>query len=398
MVQFAKRMKDMEVSAAIVRDLFNSMTDPELISFGGGAPAMEALPVDIVREIAEEVLTMDKRGVEALQYNSPQGIPELREIVARTLLAPKGVHVSADDIIIVNGGLESMNLVCQLFIDPGDVILVEDPSFVQCIEIFQMFQAKCVGVDMDDDGIVPEDVERKIVQYHPKMVYVIPTFHNPTGRTLSKERRKRIAELGSQYDVVILEDDPYRDLRYSGEELPPIKVFDKTGNTIMANSFSKIFSPGSRLGYVAAGRDIISRLVDAKTATNSHTSALVQVLCAEYFKRGYFEEHLQKVKDIYRLRRDVMIESIDEYLPQGTKRVYPDGGLFTWVELPGNIDTTELLKEAVQHKVAFIPGEGFFSGGKGKGKNCMRVSFSNVPPEKIRVGMERLGKLIASKL
>ena len=398
MVQFAKRMKDMEVSAAIVRDLFNSMTDPELISFGGGAPAMEALPVDIVREIAEEVLTMDKRGVEALQYNSPQGIPELREIVAKTLLAPKGVHVGADDIIIVNGGLESMNLVCQLFIDSGDVILVEDPSFVQCIEIFQMFQATCVGVDMDDDGIVPEDVERKIAQYHPKMVYVIPTFHNPTGRTLSKERRKRIAELGSRYDVVILEDDPYRDLRYSGEELPPIKVFDKTGNTIMANSFSKIFSPGSRLGYVAAGREIISRLVDAKTATNSHTSALAQVLCAEYFKRGYFEEHLRKVKDIYRLRRDVMIESIDAYLPKGTKRVYPDGGLFTWVELPGHIDTTELLKEAVQHKVAFIPGEGFFSGGKGKGKNCMRVSFGNVPPEKIRVGMERLGKLIASKL
>lgn len=398
MVKFAKRMENMKNSANIVRNLFNSMTDPEIISFGGGAPAIEALPVDIVREISNEVLAKNKRGIEALQYSHPYGLKDLREAVAQKLLEPKGVHASPEDIMIVNGGLETMNLICQVFIDPGDVILVESPTFVHCVGNFEMFQAKCIAVDMDEHGIIPEDIERKIQKHHPKMVYVIPTFHNPTGRTLTTERRKILAGIGSKYDVLILEDDPYRDLRYSGEELPPIKAFDQTGHTILANSFSKIFSPGARLGYVLAEHAIIERLLDAKTATNSHTSAISQVLCAEFFNRGYFDEHLKNIRDIYRERRDVMIESIDKYLPKGTKRVFPDGGLFTWVELPENINTTELLKEAVEHKVAFVAGEGFFTEGGGKGRNCMRISFGNVPPEKIRIGMERLGQLIASKM
>lgn len=394
MKDFANRMTDMSKSAEIVHNLFNAMTDPEIISFGGGAPAKEALPIDAVREIANDVFTMEKRGVEALQYGPPAGIQDLREVVAEKLLAPKGVAASPDDIMIVADGLETMNLICQVFINPGDVILVEAPTFVHCVEIFEMFQAKCIPVEMDDNGVIPADVEEKIKKYKPKMVYVIPTFHNPSGRTLTTERRKQLAELGSKYDVMILEDDPYRDLRYSGEELKPIKAFDKTGNTILANSFSKIFSPGSRLGYVYASKEIIAKLFDAKTATNSQTSGISQVLCAEFFKRGYFEKHLEKVRAIYKERRDVMIAAIDRYFPEGTKRVFPDGGLFTWVELPGNINTTELLKEAVQHKVAFVAGEGFFTEGNGRGRNCMRLSFGNVSPEKIEIGMQRLGALI----
>ena len=253
-------------------------------------------------------------------------------------------------------------------------------------------------METDEDGIVLEDLEEKIRRLHPKMVYVVPTFQNPSGKTLSLERRKRVAELGSQYDVVILEDDPYRDLRYSGEELPPIKSFDRTGHTDLANSFSKIFSPGSRLGYIYAAQDIIQKLLDAKSATNSHAPAISQVLCAEFFKRGYFESHLRRIREIHRERRDVMMECLEKFFPEGTKWVYPDGGLFTWVELPGNINTTELLKEAVAHKVSFVAGEGFFTEGGGKGQNCMRLGFSAVPPEKIRIGMERLGRLIQSKL
>lgn len=398
MIEFARRMTDMQKSATIVKKLFGAMTDPETISFGGGAPAKEALPVDVVREIAADVLTYDKRGVEALQYGHPTGILELRQAVAEKLLAPKGINASPDDIAIVAGGLETMNLVCQVFINPCDVILVEAPTFVHCVEIFEMFQAKCVSVEMDDNGIILEDLEEKIKKYHPKIIYVIPTFQNPSGRTLSVERRKAIAEMGSKYDVLVLEDDPYRELRYSGEDLPPIKYFDKTGHTIYANSFSKIFSPGSRLGFVYASPEIIDKIFDAKTATNSQTNGIAQVLCAEFFKRGYYEEHLEKVRAIYKERRDVMIECIDKYLPEGTKRVFPDGGLFTWVELPGDIDTTKLLEEAAAYKVAFVAGEGFFTDGNGRGRNCMRISFGSVPPEKIRIGMERLGKLIASKM
>lgn len=398
---FAKRMKTMEKSATIIRNLFGAMNDPNLISFGGGAPAREALPIDIVREIANDVLTTGKRGVEALQYGGVMGLRDLREAVVGQLLEPKGIAAKADNILITSGGLEGINLLCQLFIDPGDVILVESPTFVHCVEIFEMFQAKCVSVAMDGNGMVPEDLEEKIRRYKPKMVYVIPTFHNPTGRTLSLERRERIAQLGSEHDVIILEDDPYRDIRYSGTDLKPIKAFDRTGHTVLANSFSKIFSPGVRLGYVLAGDDVTSKLFDAKTATNSHTSMLPQVICAEFFKRGFYPAHHRMICDLYRERRDAMIECIDRFFPQGTKRTFPDGGLFTWAELPGGINTTDLLAEATSNpsvKVAFVAGEGFFIEGGGMGSNCMRISFGAVPPEKIRLGAEKLGNFICSKL
>ncbi|MEA4847090.1 MAG: PLP-dependent aminotransferase family protein [Clostridiaceae bacterium] len=401
MSKFAQRMTTMEESAKIIRNLFGAMNDPNIISFGGGAPAKEALPIDIVREITNEVIRIDKRGVEALQYGPVMGLADLREVIVKDLLAPKGVEAKADNVLITSGGLETMNLLCQLYIDPGDVILVESPSFVHCVEIFEMFQAKCIAVDMDDNGMVVEDLEEKIKKYHPKMVYVIPTFQNPTGRTLSLERRQKIAEMGSRYDVIILEDDPYRDIRYSGSDLLPIKAFDKTGHTVLANSFSKIFSPGSRLGYVLANDEIMARLFDAKTATNSHTSMLPQVICAEFFKRGYYPAHHRMICDLYRERRDIMIECIDKYFPAGTKRTFTDGGLFTWAELPGGINTTELLAEATSNpdvKVAYVAGEGFFTEGGGRGNNCMRISFGGVAPEKIRTGIERLGRLICSKL
>jgi 2-aminoadipate transaminase len=401
MPEFAKRMKTMEKSARIIRNLFSAMNDPGMISLAGGAPATEALPVDIVRAIAGDILKSDRRGVEALQYGNPQGLLGLREAVVSDLLVPKGIEARPENILITSGGLEGINLLCQVFIDPGDVILVESPTFVHCVEIFEMFQARCIAVAMDDQGMIPEDLEEKIRRHGPKMVYLIPTFHNPTGRTLSLGRRKKIAELGSRHDVLVLEDDPYRDIRYSGEDLKPVKAFDETGHTVLANSFSKIFSPGSRLGYVFASDEIISRLFDAKTATNSHTSMLPQVICAEFFKRGYYPAHHRMICDLYRKRRDTMIECIDQFFPEGTKRTFPDGGLFTWAELPGPIDTTELLVEAVTSpdvKVAFVAGEGFYIEGGGKGKNCMRLSFGSVKPQRIKSGMEKLGGLVRSRI
>ncbi|MGB4438622.1 MAG: PLP-dependent aminotransferase family protein [Sedimentibacter sp.] len=401
MSKFAQRMTSRERSASVVKKLFGAMNDPEIISFGGGAPAKEALPVGIVREITNDIMRIDKRGVEALQYGPVMGVTDLREVVVRDLLAPKGVKANVENIIITSGGMEAINLLCQLFIDPDDIILVESPSFVHSVEVFEMFQAKCIPVDMDEKGMVTEDLEEKIIKYKPKMVYVIPTFQNPTGITLSLERRKKIAELGSKYDIVILEDDPYRDIRYSRNDLLPIKAFDKTGHTILANSFSKIFSAGSRLGYILANDEVTDKLFDAKTATNSHTSMLPQIICAEFFKRGYYPAHHEMICDLYRERRDVMIECIDKYFPEGTKRTTPDGGLFLWVELPEGINTTELLVESTTDpnvKVAFVAGEGFYAEGGGKGSNCMRISFGSVSPEKIRIGAEKLGNLICSKL
>lgn len=401
MSKFAERINSMENSAAVVKRLFGAMNDPEIISFGGGAPAREALPVDIIREITNDIMRTEKRGIEALQYGPVVGIKDLREVVVNNLLAPKGVSAKSDNIVITSGGMEAINMLCQLYINAGDIILVESPSFVHSIEVFEMFQARCIPVNMDDNGMDTDDLEAKIIKYNPKMVYVIPTFQNPTGITLSLERRIKIAELGSKYDVIILEDDPYRDIRYSGSDLLPIKAFDKTGHTILANSFSKIFSAGSRLGYILANDEVSNKLFDVKSATNSHTSMLPQILCAEFFKRGYYTAHHKMICDLYRERRDVMMECIDKYFPEGTKRTTPDGGLFMWVELPNEINTTELLIEATTNpevKVAYVAGEGFYVERGGKGSNCMRISFGGVSPDKIRVGTERLGKLIRTKL
>ena len=242
---FAKRMEYMSSSAKVIENLFKAMGDPETISFGGGAPARETLPAEQLGRICAELFSDPVIGPRMLQYGHPEGERELRQVVSEYLLRPKNVHADPDDIMIVNGGLETMNLLCQVFIDPGDVILVEAPTFVHCVEIFEMFQARCIPVETDDNGICPEDVEMKIKEYKPKFVYVIPTFQNPSGRTLTLERRKALARLGTEYDVIILEDDPYRDIRFEGEELPPIKSFDTSGNTVLANSFSKIFSAGA---------------------------------------------------------------------------------------------------------------------------------------------------------
>jgi 2-aminoadipate transaminase len=398
---FADRMKTMEKSAAIIKKLFGSTNHSGIISFGVGAIAKETLPIDTIREITQEILQEGTRGFEALSYGPVKGIADLRQVVVEELLAPKGITASPENVMILNGGIEAMNLMCQVFINPGDVILVESPTFVHSVEIFDMFQASCVAVEMDEDGMDLDDLEAKIIAFRPKMIYAIPTFQNPTGRTYSRERRQKLAELGSRYDVVILEDDPYRDIRYSGEELPPIKHFDKTGHTVMANSFSKIFSPGSRLGYILADDVILDKLVDAKSATNSHTAMLPQIICAEFFKRGHYHTHHQRLCDIHRVRRDVMIRAIDAYFPAGTRRTFPDGGLFTWVELPGGINTTELLTEACNNpevRVSFVAGEGFYIEGNGKGSHCMRLSFGGVKPEQIEQGIMRLGKLIHRKL
>ena len=400
MDKYARRIAAMAESAAVVKGIFGALGDPELISLGIGAPAKEALPVDILREISNDVLRTDSRGIEALQYGPTAGVRDLQEVISEMLLAPKGISVSPDRIMVTVGGLEAISLTCELFIEPGDIILVEKPTFIHAVETFEMFEAKCVGVEMDDDGMIMEDLEEKIRKYNPKMIYVIPTFQNPSGRTLSLERRKRVAEIASEYDVLVLEDDPYRDIRYSGVDLPPIRSFDTSGNVILCNSFSKIFSAGSRLGYMVANDDkMMEHLKDAKSALNSHTSLLPQILCAEFFKRGYYAQHHKMICDLYRERRDVMLECLEKYFPQGTKFTRPDGGLFTWAQLPGDLDTALLLKESVSRpgvKVNYVAGEKSFVDGEPV-KNCMRLSFGAVPPEKIRAAVERLGKMLCEK-
>ena len=289
MFHYADRMAYMQKTADATRVLMESMPGPGVISFGGGAPAREALPVEMMHDLADQILRRDTRGIEALQYGKPMGLLELRQATVDRLLKPKGLNATADEVIISGGGMEGIYMIAASLLNPGDVVLVESPTFVQVLETFELFQAKCIGCPCEDDGVDLNVLEDNIKKYNPKMIYIIPTFQNPSGRTTSLEKRKKLAELANQYDVALLEDDPYSLLRYSGEDLPPIKSFDKKNNVIYANSFSKIFSPGSRLGFVYADAELIQKLYDAKTATNSHVSMISQILCAEFFNKGYFD-------------------------------------------------------------------------------------------------------------
>jgi len=396
MTVFAQRMKTMEKSAAIIRGLFGAMNDPGIISFGGGAPAREALPIDIVREITNEVITRDGRGVEALQYGNVMGLPDLRDIVVSELLAPKGVEADAGRIIITSGGLEGMNLLCQLFIDPGDVILVESPTFVHCVEIFEMFQARCVSVAMDENGMIPEDLEAKIREFRPKMMYVIPTFQNPTGRTLSLERRKQLAVLAAKYGVVLAEDDPYRDVRFAGSPLPSIKSFDESGWVVYLGSFSKVIAPGLRVGFAVVDNEaLMKKMIIGKQATDVHSPLLSQAIVDGYLRSGRMEEHLKRISQDYKARLNVMLDGLDK-LPPSVTHTRPEGGLFVWAQLPEGADALKMLGAAIEKNVAFVPGTHFyFDGGH---LNTLRLNFSSGKTEDVAEGMARLTPVILETL
>lgn len=391
----------MEEECRKCKSLTSSLTAQHIISFAAGAPAKEAYPFDLLREISQDVFQKSDEGYEAVKYGATIGTLGMREVVRDYLLEPRGLHVGLENIMITAGGIQPMNLLSQLYINPGDTILVEAPSFVHGTMIFKMFEANLVPCHMDKDGLVMEDVEAKIRQYHPKMIYTIPTFQNPTGVTLSLERRSQLAEMASKYDVIILEDDPYREIRYSGNHLPPIKSFDKTGNTIFANSFSKIFSPGSRLGYIVADEAIIKKLCDIKLGTDTCTNTISQALCAEFFKRGYYEKHLESLCSLYRSRRDTLLESLDKYFPAGTKHTEPDGGYYVWVELPEGLSAVDLAGEvASKLNICYGIGAAFYSEGNeaGAGSRCMRMNFSGLTEDVIRENVEKLGVFFLSKM
>lgn len=401
MTMYAERIKSMEDEVEKLNVLAGSITALDMISFAVGAPAKEAYPIDIVREISQDIFRKETRGYEIFRYGPTQGFQDLRQAICDNLLTPRGLNVDKDNLIVTSGGIQPMSLLCQLFINPGDVILVEAPTFVHSTMIFKMYEAKVIPCNMDENGLIIEEVEEKIKQYNPKIIYTMPTFHNPTGITLSVDRRKKLAELGSKYDVIILEDDPYREIRYDGEHLPAIKSFDQTGNTVFVNSLSKIFSPGSRLGYLVASDDIIKNLKNIKLGFDTSASTFAQVISEEFFKRGYYKQHLENLCNMYRIRRDAMIESIDKYFPEATKHTNPNGGFYVWVELPENLNAWKLAEEiADKLNICYGIGPVFYSEGnpEGTGENCMRLNFTGLTEDVIRENIEKLGDFFKSKI
>ena len=384
-VRFAHRFD--QVTGSAIREIFKVIAQPGMISFAGGNPSLEALPDDTVSQLAQEVLAQDGKAI--LQYGATEGyapfLESLREYVEKQL----GISIPA--VLPVTGSTQAMDLLCKALLDPGDTVLVEDPSFLGNLQCMKLYQANLVPVRSDDEGLIPEDLEEKILRYHPKMLYTIPTFQNPTGKSLPENRRKEIADLADRYGMIVAEDDPYRDLRYEGEPCHAIKYYDRNGWVMFLGSFSKIISPGLRVGFIAGNADVIRKCTVGKQSTDVHTANLNQAIVDQYLRRDLLPDHIRRICEGYKSKMHKMLKCLETF-PEGVMFTRPQGGLFIWAELPEGMDAVQLLQNAVDHKVAYVPGTYFcVNGGH---LNTIRLNFSNSTLGQIETGMNVLNELI----
>ena len=384
-IRFASRFD--KVTGSAIREIFKVIAQPGMISFAGGNPSPDALPDALVSELSRYVLEQDGKAI--LQYGATEGYRPFVESLKAYVSKQLGVEIPA--VLPVTGSTQAMDLLCKALIDPGDTVLVENPSFLGNLQCLKLYQANLVPVESDDQGLLPDDLEKKIQQYHPKLLYTIPTFQNPTGKSLPEDRRKAVAELANKYGMVVAEDDPYLDLRYRGTAAPSIKSFDENGWVMFLGSFSKIISPGLRVGYIAGNADIIRKCTVGKQSTDVHTSNLNQAIVDQFLRRDLLPEHIRTICAGYGAKMDRMLSSLEAF-PAGVRFTRPEGGLFIWAELPEKIDAVSMLSKAVERKVAYVPGTYFcVDGGH---LNTIRLNFSNSTPEQIDTGMAALREII----
>jgi 2-aminoadipate transaminase len=382
--------------ASDIREILKVTAQPDVISLAGGLPAPELFPVDEYRRAFEWILETD--GAQALQYGPSEGYRPLRTLLGERLTRV-GMLCGADDILITNGSQQALDLIGKMLLDPGDAVLVEKPTYLGALQAFNQYQASYAVVPMDDEGMRVDEVERLLSRSDGpriKFIYALPNFQNPTGRSMSLERRQRLVELAGAFGVPIVEDDPYGELRYEGEHLPTLKALDTSGAVIYLGTFSKILAPGFRLGWIVASEAAMEVLLHGKQPSDLHTGMAQQMATYEVAKDGFVDGHIERIKSFYKERRDVMLLAIEEHFPSDAHYTRPAGGLFVWAELPRHIDTRELLLDAVQERVAFVPGQGFHADRSGT--NTMRLNFSNVPPDQLREGIRRLGVAIQRRL
>lgn len=371
-----------------IREILKVTAQPEVISFAGGLPAPELFPVDAVKAAADVALTA--HGSQALQYGPSEGYMPLRDWIAAEM-GVRGIAATASDVLITNGSQQVLDLVAKVLLDPGDVVLTENPTYLAAIQAFQTFEARFVPVPTDAQGLIPEALPELIRDHRPKFLYTIPNFQNPTGITLTAERRAAVAEIAADYGLVVVEDDPYGKLRYRGEDVAPIKHWDAAGQVVYASTFSKTIAPGLRLGWVVAAPDLFERMLTFKQASDLHTSSFDQLVAYYYLTSNDQAAHLAAIRGAYGERFDVLDRALQEAMPPEYSWTRPDGGMFLWVTGPEHLDSLELLTRAVEHNVAFVPGRDFFPAGGGS--NFMRLNFSNSTPERIREGIGRLASL-----
>lgn len=382
------------VSSSPVRDLLALLAKPEIISFAGGIPDPAFFDVDGLKTAFDSVLTsMPER---ALQYSASEGEVPLREVAAERLSAT-GLVATVDDVLITTGSQEGISLVGQTLLGPGSVVLVERPTYLAALQALSMTGATFVGVDADEEGMIPGRLAAAIDEHRASMVYLVPTFQNPTGRTMSASRRREIADVLIARPVVLVEDDPYSELRFAGTPSPPISADPRLADrAILLTTLSKVVAPGLRVGWLKAPQAIMRPLIIAKQATDLHSSTVDQLAAAWYLRHTDLQAHLDPVRTAYRERRDAMIDALAPVLPDGSSLTRPDGGMFIWVELPPAWDTRQLLTRAIEHHVAFVPGDAFYCDGSGT--STMRLSYCTSRPERIREGVARLGRALARPL
>lgn len=407
--RYAQRMQWM--SSSVIRELLKLTDRPEVISFAGGLPAPELFPIEAVERAATKVLR--EQGSRALQYSTTEGYRPLREFIVERM-SRYGIPARAENVLITSGSQQALDMIGKILINPGDRVLTEEPTYLGALQAWRAYQADFVTVPLDDDGLCCDDRLEEALCAGPKFMYVLPNFHNPGGVTLSLERRKRIVEVADRYGIPIIEDDPYGQLRFEGDHLPPLLVLDaerlnhrdhgngngngyfRDGNVIYLSTFSKTLAPGLRLGWIVAPESVIQRCVMAKQGMDLHTSTFDQMVAYEVVHDGFLDEHVRKIRRVYSERRDLMLEMLERHFPPEARWTRPRGGLFLWVTLPEGIDTAELLPVAVEHNVAFVPGMAFHPGGGPS--SSFRLNFSSSTPEQIETGMRRLGEVVAEAL
>ena len=398
--RYAHRIKSM--GSSVIRELLKYAEQPDIISFAGGLPAPEVFPVKEFQDACMTVLR--EHGAQALQYSTTEGYRPLREMIARHT-SRYMVPVTPENILITSGSQQALDFMGRLFVNRGDYIVVESPTYLGALQAWNAYGAQYIPVPMDEDGMLVDQLEEAL-RKGPKFIYMLPNFQNPSGATLSLERRKRIIELADKYGVPIVEDDPYGQLRFEGEHIPSLVQLDSayrgcdgdcySGNVIYLSTFSKLLAPGLRLAWVIAPEQVIQKVVIAKQAADLHTASFNQYVAHEVGKGGFLDEHVKVIREVYKARRDVMLEMMDEMFPAEVHWTKPKGGMFLWGILPEDMDAAEVLKVALQRKVAFVPGGAFHATGGGK--NTMRINFSYSSPDTIREGITRLGTTLKELL
>ncbi len=388
-MKFAKRMERMQASE--IRELLKLTAQPDIISFAGGLPAPELFPVEEIAKVSHDLVL--KEGRQLLQYATTEGRPTLRAKIAKRMADKYNTKVDPDDILITTGSQQCLDFVGKLFLDPDDVVLCESPSYLGALNAFNAYQPKFVEVPTDNGGLIPEELD-KILETTPncKFIYVIPDFQNPTGRTWSMERRQKFMEVVNKHNLPVVEDNPYGELRYEGEILPSLKSLDTKGLVMFLGTFSKIFCPGLRLGWVAAEHSLLTEFVKIKQSADLHTSNFDQGVADAYMDAYDLDEHVKEIVALYKHRRDLILKSMEEYFPAGTEWTHPEGGLFLWLTFPEGVSARKVFTKCIEMKVAGVIGDAFYPNQKTD--RSMRINYSNMPDDRIVEGIKRMAKAI----